>query len=82
MIGFARFDPEAFRRRLMEYSDKELIKMGKECAPGNWMIADPMTKSENATKYELCRQEWKRRHRKTEPSSDAGQSRSRIADAD
>jgi hypothetical protein len=30
-----------------------------------------MTKSENATKYELCKAEWRRRHRKTEPSSDA-----------
>jgi hypothetical protein len=38
--------------------------MGKECAPGNWLIADPMTKSENAEKYELCREEWKRRHPK------------------
>jgi hypothetical protein len=44
----------------MDYSDRELIKMGKACAPSQWLIADPMTKSENATKYELCRQEWRR----------------------
>jgi hypothetical protein len=48
----------------MEYSDRELIKLGKECAPGNWLIADPMTELENATEYELCRQEWRRRHPK------------------
>jgi hypothetical protein len=64
MVGFAKFDPEAFRRRLTEYSDRELIKLGKECAPSNWLIADRMTESENAQKYELCRQEWRRRHPK------------------
>jgi hypothetical protein len=64
MIGFARFDPEAFRRPLMEYSDRELIKMGKECAPAEWLIADPMTKAECAEKYKLCRAEWRRRHPK------------------
>ncbi|MFZ1975597.1 MAG: hypothetical protein WAU89_22320 [Candidatus Acidiferrales bacterium] len=62
MIGFARFDPELFRRQLMKYSDLEVIKMGKACAAANWRIADPMTKSEQAQKYELCRQEWRRRH--------------------
>ncbi len=66
MIGFARFDPELFRRQLMKYSDLELIKMGRACAPANWLIADPLTKSEQAQKYELCRQEWRRRHPKAE----------------
>ena len=64
MVGFARFDPELFRRQLMHYTDLELIKMGRACAPANWRIADPMTKSEQAQKYELCRQEWRRRHPK------------------
>ena len=63
--GFGRFDAEAFRRRLMRYSDVDLIKMGKACAPAEWLIADPLTKAENANKYELCRAEWRRRHPKT-----------------
>jgi hypothetical protein len=62
MIGFARFDPEAFRRQLTKYSDLELIKMGRACQPAEWLIADPMTKAENAKKYALCRQEWRRWH--------------------
>lgn len=65
MIGFARFDAETFRRRLIEFSDSELIQMGKACAPGAAPASDPLTRTENATKYELCRQEWKRRHLKT-----------------
>jgi hypothetical protein len=64
MIGFARFDPELFRHQLIKYSDLELIKMGGACAPAEWLIADPQTKIENAAKYELCRQEWRRRHPK------------------
>lgn len=50
MIGFQRFDPELFRRQLMNYSDLELIKMGRACAPAEWLIADPMPKSEQAQK--------------------------------
>ena len=41
----------------MKYSDLELIKMGKACAPAEWLIADSMTKEEYAKKYELCRAE-------------------------
>lgn len=62
MIGFARFDPELFRRQVTHYNDRELIKMGRACAPANWQTADPMTKSDNPEKYELCRQEWRLRH--------------------
>jgi hypothetical protein len=50
----------------MKYSDLELIKMGKACAPSEWLIADPMTKAENDAKYKLCREEWRRRHPRTE----------------
>ncbi|MFZ3332757.1 MAG: hypothetical protein WA197_19135 [Candidatus Acidiferrales bacterium] len=64
MIGFARFDLELFRRQLMHYSDLELIKMGKACPPAEQRIADPTTKEECAKKYELCKQEWRRRHPK------------------
>lgn len=60
MIGFARFDPELFRRQLMKYSDLELMKMGRACAPAESRVADPMTRSEQAEKYELCRQEGRR----------------------
>lgn len=60
MIGFARFDPELFRRQLMKYTDLGLIKMGRACATAEWLIADPVTKSEQAKKYELCREEWRR----------------------
>jgi len=61
VIGFLKFDAEAFGRRLVEYSDLELIKLGKACAPGASPTSDPLTRTENATKYELCRQEWRRR---------------------
>lgn len=71
MIGFARFDPELFRRQLMKYSDLELIKMGRACAPAEWLIADPLTKSEQAHKYELCKQEWRRRHPQKQESGKA-----------
>ncbi len=71
MIGFQRFDPELFRRQLMKYSDLELIEMGKACRPAEWLIADPMTKSEQAQKYELCRREWMRRHSKSRSEGEA-----------
>ena len=64
MIGFVRFDPELFRRQLMKHRDLELIKMGRACAPAEWLIADPMAKAEYAKKYELCKVEWRRRHPK------------------
>jgi hypothetical protein len=68
MIGFARFDPELFRRQLTHYSDLELIKLGRSCAPAEWLAADPLTKSEQGKKYELCREEWGRRHPKIGPN--------------
>jgi len=39
--------------------------MGKACAPSESLLSDPETKTENAANYELCRQEWRRRHPKT-----------------
>jgi hypothetical protein len=63
MIGFGRFDKEQFRRKLMEYSDVELIKLGKATSPTASRWADPMTGTEKALKYELCKHEWRRRHR-------------------
>lgn len=64
MIGMVKFDAEAFQRRLTEYTDSELVKFGRSCAPGASPASDPLTRTENATKYELCRQEWLRRHPK------------------
>jgi hypothetical protein len=61
VIGFLKFDSEAFRRRLTAYSDVELIKLGKACAPGASPASDPLTRTENAKKYELCKEEWRRR---------------------
>jgi hypothetical protein len=58
------FDPELFRGQLMKYTDLELFKMGRACAPPAWLIADPMNKSPNAEKHELGRAEWRRRHPK------------------
>jgi hypothetical protein len=62
MIGFQRFDAEEFQRKLMEYGDIELIKMGKAMSPAGSRWKDPATQSANAAKYELCKAEWKRRH--------------------
>jgi hypothetical protein len=62
MIGFQTFDAQNFRRRIMEYSEKELVEMGRATCPARWL--DPITKAENALKYEMCRQEWRKRHPK------------------
>ena len=50
--------------------------MGRACAPANWLIADPLTKSEQERKYELCREEWRRRHPK--PSDQSPEHRAGI----
>jgi hypothetical protein len=68
MIGFGRFDKEQFLRSLTEYSDLELIKLGRAVSPAGSRWADPMTLEQNAAKYELkyesCKKEWRRRHPK------------------
>ena len=64
MIGFQRFDPGQFRRRLMEYSDAELTKMGKAMSPAAQRWKDPATIDDMAAKYKLCKEEWCRRHPK------------------
>jgi hypothetical protein len=43
MIGFGRFDKKQFRRRLMKYSDLELVKLGKDASPAASRWADRMT---------------------------------------
>jgi hypothetical protein len=62
MIGFSKFNAEAFRKKIMEYTDPELRKMGRSCEPA--VRNDPQTELVNAKKYQLCREEWRRRHPK------------------
>jgi hypothetical protein len=64
MIGFQRFDPELFRRKLMQYSDAELTKMGKAMCPAAQRWKDPASIADMAAKYKLCKEEWLRRHPK------------------
>jgi hypothetical protein len=61
MMGFQRFDPEQFRRKLMEYSDVELTKMGKAVSPAARRWKDPATIQDMEAKYEICKEEWRRR---------------------
>ena len=37
MIGFARFEPELFLRQVKKYSELELIKTRRACAPAEWL---------------------------------------------
>jgi len=63
-MGCGRFDADEYRARIMKYSDEELIQAGKNCSPASNRWADPMTKMHNEAKYNLCQEEWLRRHRK------------------
>lgn len=54
----------SFRRQLANYTEAELIKLGRSCSSAASRWLDPMTQQLNASKYELCRQEWSRRHPK------------------
>jgi hypothetical protein len=64
-MNYGFFDAEGFRRRLLGLTDAELITTGKSVAPAASRWQDPMTITENARKYELCNEEWRRRHPKT-----------------
>lgn len=61
-MNYGFFDAEGFRRRLQSLTDAELTATGKSVSPGASRWQDPLTISENARKYELCREEWRRRH--------------------
>jgi hypothetical protein len=61
-MDLERFNADQFRRQLMNYTDAELIKLGRSCSSAASRWLDPMTQQLEASKYELCRQEWRRRH--------------------
>jgi hypothetical protein len=57
--------PRDSRRRLQGLTDDELITTGKTVSPGGIHWEDPKTIAENTRKYELCKEEWRRRHPNT-----------------
>jgi hypothetical protein len=63
-MAYGSFDAELFRRGLMNYTEAELIKLGRSVSSAASRWLDPMTQQMNASKYELCKQEWRRRHPK------------------
>jgi hypothetical protein len=65
-MNYGLFDAEGFRRRLQGLTDDELITTGKTVSPEASHWEDPKTIMENATKYAICKEEWRRRHPKKE----------------
>jgi hypothetical protein len=63
-MTFGGFSADEFRRQLTNYTEAELIKLGRSVSSAASRWLDPMTQQLNASKYELCRQEWRRRHPK------------------
>jgi hypothetical protein len=63
-MTFGTFDADQFRRQLANYTEAELIKLGRSCSSAASKWLDPMTKQLNASKYELCRQEYRKRRPK------------------
>lgn len=61
-MNYGFFDADGFRRRLQGLTDDELITTGKTVSPESSNWEDPKTIAENTRKYELCKEEWRRRH--------------------
>jgi hypothetical protein len=61
-MNYGFFDSEGFRRRIQGLTDDELITTGKTVSPEASHWEDPKTIAENAQKYEICKEEWRRRH--------------------
>jgi hypothetical protein len=61
-MGYGSFNADQFRHQLMNYTEEELIELGKSVSSAASRRLDPTTQQLNASKYELCRQEWRRRH--------------------
>jgi hypothetical protein len=61
-MAYGSFDAELFRRGLQNYTETELMKLGRSVSPAASRGLEPVTRQMNAAKYELCRQEWRRRH--------------------
>ena len=66
-MNYGYFDAEGFRQRIQGLTDAELIATGKGVAPGASRSHDPVTIEHNARKYELCKEEWRKRHPKMPP---------------
>jgi hypothetical protein len=68
-MTFVAFDAEQFRRQLANHTEAELIKVGRSVSSAASRWLDPMTQQLNASKYELCRHEWRRRHPRKTPET-------------
>jgi hypothetical protein len=56
-MAYGSFDAELFRRGLMNYTEAELIKLGRSVSSAASRWLDPVAQQMNASKYELCWQE-------------------------
>jgi hypothetical protein len=58
-MEYGSFNADQFRHQLMNYTEGELMKLGKSvfAAASRWL--DPMPQQLNASKHELCRREWR-----------------------
>jgi hypothetical protein len=54
-----------YLRRLLQFTDAELIKAGKACSPAASRNANAIVQEQNALKYVALKQEWRRRHPKS-----------------
>jgi len=63
-MAYGSFDAELFPRGLMNYTDAELTKLGRSVSSAASRYLEPVTRQMNMSKYELCRQESRRRHPK------------------
>jgi hypothetical protein len=63
-MTFGRFNADQFRHQLGNYAEAELIKLGRSVSSAASRWLDPMTQQLNASKYELCKQEYRKRHPK------------------
>ena len=57
-MTFGTFNADQFKRQLMNYTEAELIKLGRSCSSAASRWLDPMTQQLNASKYELRRKGW------------------------
>jgi hypothetical protein len=56
-MTFGTFSADEFRRQLMNYTEAELIKLGRSCSSAASRWLNPVTQQLNASKYELYWQE-------------------------
>jgi hypothetical protein len=58
------FDADQFRRHLSNLTEAELIELGRSVSSAASRWLEPTARVLNASKLEMCRQEWRRRHPK------------------